>query len=143
MAAQNLESDRPVQADVNRLVNRSHAPPAQFANHAVTGDPPARLEVPTRAPRPERAGRLAHQSVHQLQALQGRKDVLAEIRIPGCELIRLWRSTLLDEGKVRLDGLTEAIVAVAGRNVEFVIVRRHRHTLMSPRGGPRAIASDA
>jgi hypothetical protein len=115
MTSQDLQGHRTVQADVDGLVDGPHTSATQFADHAITGDPPAGLEITTGRGSGARAGPgcLTDQPVDKLQPFDGGYDVFSEIGELGGELLRLRRGALLDEGKISLDSLAETLVVLA------------------------------
>ncbi len=106
VAAQHLQRHRPVEPDVDRLVDDPHAAAAQLADDPVAGDPPARLQ-----PLP-RLARLADQPLHQRQPLQSRAEVVAQVGIPRREEVRVGRIPRLGQREVLLDRLTQPLVSV-------------------------------
>ena len=94
VGAQHLQRHRPVEPDVHRLVDRPHAAAAQLAHDPVAGDPLARLQPSARPrprPSPEPAADPAHQPVDQLQALQGRAQVVPQVGVARGELLEVGR----------------------------------------------------
>ena len=102
-----FKSHRPVEPDVDRLVDDPHPPPAQLADDPIAGDPPPFLQP---VPRPVR---LADEALDQGQPFQRRDEVVAEVGIRLGERLRVGRPARRPGLEIRLDRLAEPLVEVS------------------------------